>query len=250
MAEAADNVLVQFTEKIGELDYEGQARWFLNAFWEDIADTEDLAEQLWVCCQTIRNTILAEAQGSSEHALDVFGAARLWEAHGEALTAMARKAKLKKIDVDNDNMMSLWEYAINKYEDIAPFKGHEPLWAVKELMTRPQGTNEELEKAKKTLAMALKKGEEYKATMAKLEAEVENSKGKSVAHNRAKHNLKVHQTNDIFTDAAFNKEYLGAKAAVKKAAKAENKTCQGDLWWGRRSIKEAEKYKAKGNLRR
>jgi len=250
MAEAENTPLSKFTKKIGELNFENQGMWFLNAFWEDLEDAEAMAEEMWQCCSVIRSTVLAQAKGSTEHALDEFGAARLWEVGGEPLTRNARLDKLKKIDVDNDKMMSLWEYFFFKWNDKAPFKGKDALWGVKEIMTRPQGTNEELAKAKATLAKAQFKGDEYKRILKELQFEVENTKGKIVKHNRAKHSLEVHQKKDIFNDAVFNKEFLDAKVAVKKAAKAENKTCQGELWWGQRIIKESESYRRKGNLKR
>jgi len=250
MAEAENSVLSKFTEKIGELDYEAQCRWFLNAFWDDLGDsTDELAEEMWSCCEVIRSTVLDQAKGSTEHALDEFGAARLWEIGDEPLTRNARLAKLKKIDVDNDKMMSLWEYFFFKWNDKAPFKGNDAMWAVNEIMSRPQGTNEELAKAKKVLDDAIKKGEAYKQKGIALKSEVENPDG-LVAKMRAQVKLKAHEENDIFSDAGFNKEYLDAKSAVKRAAKLDNKTCQGEMWWGQRTLAEAEKYKRKGNLRR
>jgi len=250
MAEAENSVLSKFTEKIGELDYEAQCRWFLNAFWDDLGDsTDELAEEMWSCCEVIRSTVLDQAKGSTEHALDEFGAARLWEIGDEPLTRNARLEKLKKIDVDNDKMMSLWEYFFFKWNDKAPFKGNDAMWAVNEIMSRPQGTNEELAKAKKVLDDAIKKGEAYKQKGIALNAAVENANG-IVKKNRAKVQLKAHEENDIFSDAGFNKEYLDAKSAVRRAAKLDNKTCQGEMWWGQRTLAEAEKYKKKGNLRR
>jgi len=251
MAEAENSTLAKFTEKIGELDYEAQCRWFLNAFWDDLGEgTDELAEEMWSCCEVIRSTVLDQAKGSTEHALDEFGAARLWEIGDEPLTRNARVAKLKKIDVDNDKMMSLWEYFFFKWSDKKPFKGNDAMWGVNEIMSRPQGTNEELAKAKKVLDDAIKKGEAYKEKGIALKAEVEATKGAIVKHGRAKHKLKSHEENDIFNDSTFNKEYLEAKSAVKRAAKLDNKTCQGEMWWGQRTLKEAEKYKKKGNLRR
>merc|ERR1719228_1802124 len=132
---------------------------------------------MWDCCKVIRKTILAEAPGSSEHALDEFGAARLWEVGDEPITRNARLKKLKKIDVDNDKMMSLWEYFFFKWGDHSPFKGNDAMWAVNEIMSRPQGTNEELEKAKKVLDDAIKKGEAYKEKGIALKAEAYKEKG-------------------------------------------------------------------------
>lgn len=251
MAEAEDSTLQKFTAKIGDLDYEAQCRWFLNAFWEDLGqDQGEAAEEMWKCCELIRNVVLDQAKGSTEHALDEFGAARLWEEGGEPLTRNARVAKLKKIDVDNDKMMSLWEYFFFKWNDKAPFKGNDAMWAVNEIMSRPQGTNEELANAKKVLDLAIQKGEKYTEKGKQLEKELVETEGKTVKHNRAKMKMEVWKANDIFSDADFNKEYLLAKSAVRRAAKGENKTCQGDLWWVQRTQKETEKYKKKGNLKR
>jgi len=251
MAEAAESVLTQFTTKIGELDYEAQCRWFLNAFWADLdEEVKDKAEEMWKCCEVIREVVLDQAKGSTEHALDEFGAARLWEVGGEALTRNARNEKLKKIDVDNDKMMSLWEYFIFKWGEVGGFKGQDAMWAVKEIMTRPQGTNEALIEAQKVFDLVMEKGEAYTARTGKLEKDIEDLMGKVVKQNRAKFLLSQHLENDIFKDAKFNKQFVEAKLAVKKAKKGENTTCQGDLWWTERTLEETKKYQKRGNLKR
>lgn len=251
MAEAANNELGQFTEKLKELDYEAQCRWFLNAFWQDLGDSVDeKAEEMWKCCEVIRNVVLDQAKGSDEHALDEFGAARLWEEGGEAMTRNARVAKLKKIDVDNDKRMSLWEYFIFKWNDVGGFKGKDAMWAVKEIMTRDQGTNEALIKAQKVFDLVMEKGKAYTKKTGELEQSIEDLAGKVVKVNRAKFLLEQHLANDIFKDAGFNKQFVEAKLAVKKAKKGENTTCQGDLWWGERTLKETAKFQRRGNLKR
>ena len=53
------------------------------------------------CCEVIRAVVLDQAKGSTDHALDEFGAARLWEVGGEALTRNARNEKLKKTTIVN-----------------------------------------------------------------------------------------------------------------------------------------------------
>jgi len=251
MAEAANNHLGEFTNKLKELDYEAQCRWFLNAFWADLGDNVgERAEEMWKCCEVIRNVVLDQAKGSTEHALDEFGAARLWEVGGEALTRNARLEKLKKIDVDNDKMMSLWEYFIFKWADVGGFKGHDAMWAVKEIMTRDQGTNDALIKAQAVFDLVMQKGEAYTKKTGELEAEIEKLQGKVVKLNRAKFLLEQHLANDIFKDVSFNKQFVEAKLAVKNAKKGENTTCQGDLWWGERTLEETKKYQRKGNLKR
>merc|ERR1712204_159492 len=70
---------------------------------------------------------------------------------GQPLTVVAMRKELKSIDLDTDNCMSLLEYAVYHYK-----------LSVDTLMSRPQGVNEDIDKAEAAL-------EEVLAEIAKLE---------------------------------------------------------------------------------
>merc|ERR1712176_388571 len=82
---------------------------------------------------------------------DEFESHRLLEKFGQTLTVVAMRKELKAIDLDTDNCMSLLEYAVYHYK-----------LSVDTLMSRPQGVNEDIDKAEAAL-------EEVLAEIAKLE---------------------------------------------------------------------------------
>merc|ERR1712173_105478 len=75
-------------------------------------------------------------KGEEGNAMDEFEAHRFLEKDGQPLTVVAMRKELKKIDLDTDNKMSLLEYCVYHYKV-----------DINTMMSRPQGVNEELEKA-------------------------------------------------------------------------------------------------------
>jgi len=224
-----------------------QACWFLNAFWPEITALEsgenEIKEQVYEWVQVF-NVISKE--GNHGHSCDEHEAHRVWERIGEAYTVIALRAKLREVDLDCDGKMSLFEFVLSK-RDIFTNKR---VFSVDELLNRPQGTNDAVERALakldelKAIEVAdNKKKEKFEAALAKaIELNQVVKKG------RAENQLAQHAARDM-TD--YNRQCLTSEAAVRKAQKsADELTAQGQNWWMTREIEEAQKYKPKGNLRK
>jgi len=243
MAEAENTSMQKFQTLLESKEYKDQAIWFLNAFWADLENAEATGEEMWELVHQFEECYHRESKGNSMMSLDLLGAAKLLEMRGETMTANARRDMLKKIDIDQDKRMSLWEYMISLQLDKKPMKGHDALWALEELMTRPQGTNQALEDAKAVLAEVNAALADYKKKKIEIQMDIEKFEGKVVKLNRAKNQLAVLEANNLMTDVKFNKKQISAGAAVRKAMKLENTTCGGEVWWQDRTIKEVEKYR-------
>jgi len=243
MAEAENTPMQKFQTLLETKEYKDQAVWFLNAFWADLENAEATGEEMWELVHQFEECYHRESKGNSMMSLDLLGAAKLLEMRGETMTANARRDMLKKIDIDQDKRMSLWEYMISLQLDKKPMKGHDALWALEELMTRPQGTNQALEDAKAVLAEVNAALADYKKKKIEIQMDIEKFEGKVVKLNRAKNQLAVLEANNLMTDVKFNKKQISAGAAVRKAMKLENTTCGGEVWWQDRTIKEVEKYR-------
>merc|ERR1712176_136751 len=126
---------------------------------------------------------------------DEFESHRLLEKFGQTLTVVAMRKELKAIDLDTDNCMSLLEYFVYHYK-----------LSVDTLMSRPQGVNEDLEKAEAALEEVL--------------AQIEAS-----------------------DPMPIRKALVSAQAALRKAKKSKNLDTMGKLWFIDREIAEAAKYK-------
>lgn len=243
MAEAENTSMQKFQTLLESKEYKDQAIWFLNAFWADLENAEATGEEMWELVHQFEECYHRESKGNSMMSLDLLGAAKLLEMRGETMTANARRDMLKKIDIDQDKRMSLWEYMISLQLEKKPMKGHDALWALEELMTRPQGTNQALEDAKAVLAEVNAALADYKKKKIEIQMDIEKFEGKVVKLNRAKNQLAVLEANNLMTDVKFNKKQISAGAAVRKAMKLENTTCGGEVWWQDRTIKEVEKYR-------
>jgi len=176
---------------------------------------------------------LEEKNGVDGHSLDEFQAHRFLEANGQALTVVEMRKALKEIDIDTDNRMSLLEYVVHKFK-----------LDVDVLMTRPQGTNEELKKAQAALDDADKEIKRIEKQKTELEAKSEKP---GVAGLQAKAELAQLLNSD---QLPLRKLLLTAQADVRKAQKDKNMAAQGTLWWLQREIDEAMKYKPQGGLKK
>jgi len=144
--------LQKFSQVSKELNYEKQACFFLNAFWVELGESE--SENFWNYVKKFGE--LDKTGQENGTSLDPFESARFLESFGQAMTATERVVALKEIDIDTDKRMSLMEYSVWRYKSV---KGID----VPTLMSRPQGTNEELKKAE----VALKKVQEEIAKIEK-----------------------------------------------------------------------------------
>jgi len=159
-----------------------QAVWWLNGFWKDGA--EAAAEDIWGFVHTMieiesgapklygkRKQEVKEGCDLDEMKSHVF-----LEKLGNTLTVRELRARLKEIDIDNNNMMALSEYLLEHYK-------RKP----KELVDAPQGdtdpeklaaaqaavaaASEALDLATEARAAAQRAQDELAAAVAALEAE-------------------------------------------------------------------------------
>jgi len=235
---------LEFNELVQQKTYDQQAAFFLNAFWEEFG--RENAEQIWKWVE-IMKIISNDTKKSTDHSLDEICAARFLEKTGNTMTVIARRNMLREIDIDNDNMMSLFEYllSIDECKAISCIN-------LNELLTRPQGTNEEVEKANAQLEKITKYIDSIKAKIAKCEKQIaefeEMDNPPVVKYNRARNQLA--QLLDNYPNVDLNRDRLTAEAAVRKAKRSDVTSCPGSIWWQNRIIKEADSYKPKKNLRR
>merc|ERR1719499_573814 len=124
------------------------------------------------------------------------------------MTHIVMRNKLKEVDLDADGCMSMIEFLLCK-NDAQHFDG--ACFNFDEMMKRPQGTNEALERAMAEVAKLIKQGEDDVAHEKQLEKNVEDTKGSAVKHPRAKNILSQWHARDPLP---YNKAILSAKAQV------------------------------------
>ncbi len=115
---------------------------------------------------------------------------------------------------------------------------------IKELLSRPQGTDEKLEEATRALQKVqdeIEKIETEKANLEKL------ADGEGFKATKAKNELAQLLSRD---QLPLNKALIEAKLAVKKASQGGLLSAQGKLWWMNKQVEEASKYKPKSNLKK
>jgi hypothetical protein len=218
-------VMDEFTE-VGHRPYDKQAQFFLNAFWTEAGSD---AEKIWEYTHGFIGLDTKKEEGCD---LDEFYSHKFLENFGETMTALELRNKLRTIDINNDHHMSLLEYLLNRFSQ-----------DVETLMSRPQGTNEELEKAQKALDDVQKEIKRIETTKADLET---RAAAGGVKGNTAKQEL-FKLLNEDPTE--LNRAVLTAEAAVRRAQKLEIQVAPGQTWWLGRQLEEAKKYKPKGGVK-
>jgi len=207
--------------------YSAQAVFWLNAYW--LEHGKD-AEKVWGYVQLFIK--LDTAKGKDGCDVDEFWSHKFLESLGDTLTVVAMREVFREIDLDFNKRMSLIEYLVFKYKV-----------SVKELLARPQGTNEDLVKAQQ----ALEKVQEEIAKIEKKKAELEEkAKAPGVKGMQGKNELQQLLTAD---PTELNRAVLTAEAAVRKAQKLGGVAAQGALWWVERELEEAKKYKPRGGAK-
>jgi len=109
-----------------------QAKWFLNAFWKD---TKGSAEDLW---KWVHKFSLLDPKGCEGCDLDEFLSHKFLEDIGKTCTVMDLRERLKSIDYDKNKRMCISEFLLYHFQK-APL----------DLVTAPQGSQEELLKAQR-----------------------------------------------------------------------------------------------------
>jgi len=207
--------------KVQARGYGNQAIFFLNAFWAEMGKD---AEQVFLWCMKFKE--LDKAGGNDGNSLDEFWSHKFLETCGEPMTVLKMREVLREIDINNDKRMSILEYLTFFYKQ-----------TIKELLSRPQDTNEELIRAQDALAVVQAEIDKIEQNKARLEALAE---GSGVKANAAKNEL---QQLLIADNTDLNRSLITAEAAVRRAQKMPSKNGQGAVWWVNRELEEAKKYK-------
>jgi hypothetical protein len=201
--------------------YPDQAVFFLNAFWPELSGE---AETIWGYLQRI--ITLDTQKGKQGCDLDEFSAHRFLEQSGETKRVVELRESLREIDKDFNKRMALVEFLLFRYKQ-----------SIKELLARPQGTNEELARAQEALRAV-------QAEIDKIEAKKKDLTAKSNAGGvkgmQAKNELEQLITQD---NTDLNRSLLTAEACVRKAQKLGGTEAQGALWLVNRELEEVKKYK-------
>lgn len=204
-----------------------QAQFFLNAFWQEHGDQ---AQQVYLWTQAFIELDPKSEDGSE---VDEFNAHKFLEHFGQTMTVLELRKKLREIDINKDGKMSIIEFLV------AHFKVQ-----VQELMSRPQGVNEQLIRAQDALAAVRKEIGIIEKKKSDLESK---SRGEGVFAKTARAELNALLNEDPL---ALNRALITAEAAVRKAKKSKDGTAMGALWWLDHEIEEAKKYKPRGGVRK
>jgi len=189
--------------------YAEQSKLFMNAFWEDIQNN---AEEIWKFTQKFIE--LDQKLHAGGHDLDEFEAHKFLESLGETMTVMALRERLRTIDLDSNNRMSMCEYLVFKYKK-----------TVKDFVETPQGDNskeikeaqEKVDAASSALQHAEQALEESKKANQELEKQLRESQEAQV---------KLEQQLEQQKKALEEQKRL--EEEVKKA-EAENKAALDEL---------------------
>jgi len=219
--------LKEFSQVARDMNYKDQACFFLNAYWSELSDEAD------TCWKYVKKFNELDLKKQDEGvSLDEFESARFLEYFGQAMTVIERRNALKEIDVDTDNKMSLLEYVVWKYK-----------LDIDVLMSRPQGTNEELKKAE----VALREVQVEINSIEKQKNHLEEAaKGQGVKAKKANAELEMLLKAD---QLPLRKSLITAEAAVRKAQKSKDVQAQGTLWWLNAELEEAKLYKPRGGVK-
>ena len=214
-------------EEVCDRTHARQAQFFLNAFW---AEHSDSAEQVyrWTCGF---NELAPQGKEGSE--LDEFCAHKFLEHFGQTMTVLELRKTLREIDINKDGKMSMIEFLVFHFKT-----------EVSELMSRPQGVNEQLIRAQDALEAVQKEISAIENRKSDLETK---SRGDGVFAKTAKAELYALLNEDPLS---LNRALITAGAAVRKAKRCKDGQAMGALWWLDHEIEEAKKYKPRGGVRK
>jgi chemotaxis protein histidine kinase CheA len=119
-------------------NYGGQAKAFLNAFWQE---REGEAERVWDVYNIFVEIDFENKKEGCD--LDEFGAHRVLEKFGETRSVKAMRDELRAVDMDFNKRVALIEYLLFTF-------GH----TVEDFVARPQGSSDELVAAQKAVEAA------------------------------------------------------------------------------------------------
>jgi len=261
-------IIAKFRDVTRKVYYD-QAKWYLNAFWNDGA--EGHAEEVWQIAQKFSEIDPKKKNGNE---LDPVLSSHYLQGINKAMTALELKEQLRRIDVDANGLMALLEYLVFKYtRPVVP------------TVTNPQGSlspadQKELEDTEKKVrelsdsipvlqkaeeearvadAELKKQQDELNSRMNKLDATSKDEKIGQVARNKAFQELAQLRGQDplplrrakITQEAAIRRLESARKATEKALVEAQRmledikkrgSVPKGSIWWMDREVKEAKKY--------
>eukprot|EP01119_Soliformovum_irregulare_P009667 TRINITY_DN2321_c0_g3_i1.p1 TRINITY_DN2321_c0_g3~~TRINITY_DN2321_c0_g3_i1.p1 ORF type:complete len:235 (-),score=78.25 TRINITY_DN2321_c0_g3_i1:592-1296(-) len=227
-----DNDAAEF-KKVTTKTYENQAKFFLNAFWPELSGS---AEDVWKACNKMVE--LDSQKGKNGSDLDEFNAHRFLEQLGTTKRVVELRESLREIDLDFNKRMALIEFLLFHYKQ-----------TIKELLSRPQGESEELQKAMDALANLkyemeeLRKEEEStNKKMATLKKKSQDSSLGQVQRNAASNELEQLQKGDNIRVRKGKVQTATKKTEDALAKLKSTGVSPGATWWTERELTEAKKY--------
>jgi hypothetical protein len=191
------------------LNYAGQAKAFLNAFWGEHGSTE--SDRIWDVYNVFVEIDFENKKEGRD--LDEFGAHRVLEKFGETRSVKAMRDELRAVDMDFNKRVALLEYLLFTF-------GH----TVEEFVARPQDASEELRAAQEAVEAAQSALADAVAALDASEAAA--SKAASEAATAAA-SAEEARTKAVAAQAAADD--ANNKAAAAQAAEAELKAALDSL---------------------
>jgi len=267
-------------QAIVDRNYAGQAKWFLNGFWE--TDGKE-AESIWGFVHLAIEVDHRKKKDGNE--LDELEAHRFLEKLGETLTVQAMRNKLRDIDLDFNKRMALIEYLLFRYNktvrqvvnspqgggnqakiDEAQRKVEEANAAFEDMTTKLAEEKRAEEENRRALQELTDQEMTFANKKAELKRKSEDPHTGTVGKNRAKNELEQLNASDplplqrakINQEATVRKCERSRKAAEDAEGKARNLleeatklldelmkiggVSHGDIWWMNRELTEKKKY--------
>merc|ERR1711998_186605 len=205
--------------------YVKQGQFYLNAYF---AEDKANAEQIWEWAAQLTDLDF-EKNGKS---IDEFNAHRFLEKNECAETIVEMRESLQMHGLNFNKRLAFIDFLVYYYKR-----------NVRDLLERPQGTNEKLERAQ----LALEKVNEE---IEKIEDEKKALEKKAAAGGVKAMGAKNQLAQLLASDPLeLNRAVVSAQAAVRMAKKDKSNSPQGQLWWVERDLKEAEKYRPSNKRR-
>jgi len=254
--EKVDDAMRAKFRDITKKDYNGQAKWYLNAYWADGGN--DQAEEVWTIAHAF---MVLDPKKKKGNELDPVLSSHYLQGLGKAMTALELKEELRRIDVDANGLMALMEYLLFKFRRL-----------VSACINNPQGSlnpadQKELDEAQAKVdqvsaaeaearaadADLKRQQDEYNGKVRELETKSKNESLGQVARNKAASELAQLRAQDplplrrakITQEAAVRRLEQALKEATRilEEIKKRGTAPMGTMWWLQREITEANKYK-------
>lgn len=274
-----DKKLAQQWKTLTGSTHTEQGIWFLNGFWDEAGAQ---AEDIWTYVHLMIEIECGKPKlyGSKKweepegNDLDQFQSHRFMEKIDETVTVKELRARLKKIDIDNNNKLCLTEYLIYKYSKDAasvcnsPQGGGDPdeFLAAQEMFNKALAASQAANQAQTEANAAVQALEQeemtYNNKIKKQEDRINDSSLSQTKRMSATNKLAQLKAEDPLP---LRKAKITSKAALKKCKKAAKEAKKvkdtakeafdemkkkggaalGAIWWMERELEETEKFSPK-----